>query len=241
MSSTRQYYEHYWSDEGFQPFGSRSAALEKVFHQSLGWARTCLDIGCGDGLTIGSVARDAGLTYEGVDVSAAAVRLAQSNGFNAQTVESSNHLPFDDGSFDVVCLIEVLEHLFDPLGTLREANRVLTPRGAVLLTVPNVAYWRWRADFFVLGRWNPLGDELSAREPWRDPHIRFFTPRIVDGLLDVAGFGRRTIFGDHGSLIREIPGLRRAWRRPSRIYGVFQRVMPSLLGYRIVAIAKKGK
>src|SRR3954470_964288 len=107
MRSTGEYYEHYWSNEGFQPLGSPTATLEKLFGERFRGARNCLDIGCGDGRTIGPIALRAGLEYEGVDVSAAAVHLAHGNGFSAQTVESSAQLPFDDVSFDVACLIEV--------------------------------------------------------------------------------------------------------------------------------------
>jgi methionine biosynthesis protein MetW len=237
--STVKYYEDYWSPGGFQPLGKPTATLERVFHERLGWARNCLDIGCGDGATVGLIAQRVGLAYEGVDVSEAAVGLAKQNGFSARAVERSDSLPFADWSFDVVCLVEVLEHLFDPLGTLREAHRVLVPQGAVVVSVPNIAYWRRRMDLFVLGRWNPLGDELSIREPWRDPHIRFFTPKIVERLLVAAGFRMCTISGDHGSLLRDIPWLRKAWKGPNRTYALFQRAMPSLLGYRIVAVAEK--
>lgn len=237
--STARYYEEYWSPLGFQPLGKPSATLERVFRDRIGRLRNCLDVGCGDGGAIGPIAVSAGVDYVGVDVSQVAVSLAKEHGFNAIAVESSDSLPFPTGSFESACLVEVLEHLFDPFGTLREVHRVLAPGGVVVITVPNVAYWRRRADLFVLGRWNPLGDELSVQQPWRDPHIRFFTPKVVGRLLDATGFGPRTIWGDHGSLLRDLPWLRKAWRGPSRTYGFFQRLMPTLLGYRIVAIAEK--
>jgi methionine biosynthesis protein MetW len=237
--STEAYYENYWSPRGFRPLGKPNPTLEALFRDRLSWARNCLDVGCGDGGTVGPIALSSRVDYVGVDISEAAVRLANEQGFRAVVVESSDALPFSNGSFDAVFLVEVLEHLFDPLATLNEVHRVLAPGGVVVITVPNVAYWRWRADLFVLGRWNPLGDELSAEQPWRDPHIRFFTTKALAHLLDAAGFPRHAIWGDHGSMLRDFPLLRRAWRGPGRTYGFFQRLFPSLLGYRLVALAEK--
>lgn len=47
------------------------------------------------------------------------------------------HLPFANESFDVVCLLAVLEHLSYPLDMLYEIARVLKPNGALVLTVPS--------------------------------------------------------------------------------------------------------
>ena len=47
------------------------------------------------------------------------------------------HLPFADGSFEVVLLIAVLEHTSEPWRILAEARRVLRPGGRVIMVVPN--------------------------------------------------------------------------------------------------------
>ena len=233
------YYENYWSAGGFQPLGSPTTPLQRIFRTQLIQIKNCLDVGCGDGGTIGPIARGMGVKYVGVDISRSAVDLAIQNGFEAIAIEGSDNLPFPTESFDAACLIEVLEHLFDPLETLVEVHRVLAPGGAVVITVPNIAYWRRRLDLLAFGRWNPMGDELSVREPWRDPHVRFFTPRVVERLLEKAGFQRHRVWGDHGSLCRDIPWVRKFWWRESATYGFFQRRLPSLLRYRVVAIAEK--
>lgn len=48
----------------------------------------------------------------------------------------AQHLPFRDGSFDTVLLMEVLEHLPDPGAALKEVGRVLRPAGRVVLSAP---------------------------------------------------------------------------------------------------------
>jgi SAM-dependent methyltransferase len=55
-------------------------------------------------------------------------------------------LPFADGSFDAVVLGEVLEHVEDDAGALREVARVLRPRGAVAISVPRNPAWFGPSD-----------------------------------------------------------------------------------------------
>jgi SAM-dependent methyltransferase len=54
-------------------------------------------------------------------------------------------LPFGDGSFDVVVALDVLEHLNNPHGTIRELLRVA--RKAVLISLPNMYYIQFRLNF----------------------------------------------------------------------------------------------
>lgn len=55
---------------------------------------------------------------------------------------SATALPFADASFDVVAAFDVVEHCLDDVLALRELQRVLMPRGRLLLSVP--AYqWAW--------------------------------------------------------------------------------------------------
>jgi dolichyl-phosphate beta-glucosyltransferase len=60
------------------------------------------------------------------------------------------HIPIADDSASVVCLLDVIEHLSDPLSTLREAARILGPDGRLIVTVP--AHPRlWSAADVALG------------------------------------------------------------------------------------------
>ena len=58
----------------------------------------------------------------------------------------------------------------------------------MIVTVPNVAHWRNRLDLALLGRWNPRGDHLSAEQPWRDPHVRFFSLSSLSRVVETSGF-----------------------------------------------------
>ena len=128
--NVRDYYDNYWSSKGYRPLGHPTAGLTAVLQREFCEGRKCLDVGCGDGGTVGPIARQAGAHYVGTDVSETAVALARGNGYDAKVIESSDDLPFPDESFDIACVIAVLEHLFDPLGTLREVRRVYTTRSS---------------------------------------------------------------------------------------------------------------
>jgi SAM-dependent methyltransferase len=139
-------------------------------------------------------------------------------------------------------MIEVLEHLFAPHDAVAEMYRVLRPGGLLLVTVPNISYWRRRLDLALLGRWNPFGDNLSVEQPWRDPHIRFFTVRSLRQMLLQAGFTSVHAEGHGGAVFRDLPLVRRmAKDQPSEAYLVAQRMFPSLLGLRVGAYAIKGR
>jgi len=63
--------------------------------------------------------------------------------FPTVTVLMDAHfLAFKDSSFDRIVCFEVLEHLSSPFKALKEFRRVLKNDGDVILSVPNVWYWR---------------------------------------------------------------------------------------------------
>jgi SAM-dependent methyltransferase len=111
----------------------------------LGRGATVLDAGCGTG---GLIRRLAGERPEwkwtGVDLSRIACGIArQRAGATVEICEASvERLPFGDGAFDAIVSADVLYHVDDDAGALREFFRVLKPGGVVVLNLP--AYrWLW--------------------------------------------------------------------------------------------------
>lgn len=239
MSETKSYYDTYWTSEGFNPQGHIAAWQQSLFEKEIPSAGACLDLGCGDGGTSGLFLNSHGYAYVGADISETAVEQAISHGLNAVVIQDASTLPFENDRFDGVIFFEVIEHLFDVEAVLCEIRRVLKPGGVLLLTTPNICYWRRRVDL-LLGRWNPHGDNLSIEQPWRDPHIRFFNPEVLDACLNKCGFGSVTTGAVGGAFLRHLPLVGRWFpNRTSVIYRCLERSWPSLFGYRLVTTARK--
>lgn len=238
-SRVRQYYDAYWADG---PVTAIPRGLASVLDAHVAGSRRVLDVGCGDGSASGAWLANRCGSYVGVDVSPAAVEAARVRGLDARTIDDAGELPFPADSFDGAICTEVLEHLFDPLGALEEIRRVLRPGGTVVVTVPNVAHWRYRADLALLGRFNPRADSVSASEPWRDPHIRFFTQATLGQVIARAGLQPVRV-GGHSELglLQSLPALRglASSTAPGPISMRLDASLPRLFANRLHGVARK--
>lgn len=102
------------------------------------------------------------------------------------------HMPFKNGSFDVILLHEVLEHVNNDVETLREARRLLAPGGCVVVFCPNRMYPFETHGIFLGKRYvfgnMPLVNYLP--NPVRNrlvPHARVYTFRGLRRVYRKAG------------------------------------------------------
>ncbi len=93
-----------------------------------------LDAGCGSGRTLDLLA-DHG-SVAGLDASPQAAALARDRGHDEVHAGRLEVLPWEDGAFDLVTCLDVVEHTPDDRAALRELRRVTRPGGWALLTVP---------------------------------------------------------------------------------------------------------
>lgn len=94
-----------------------------------------LDVGCGTGANA-SVLSSGGRRVAGVDVAALALSLGRADSHTTRLRADGRALPFLDQAFDLVCALDVLEHLDDDAATARELRRVLRPGGVLVVFVP---------------------------------------------------------------------------------------------------------
>lgn len=118
-----------------------------------------LDVGCGTGanLILLSEFGDA----EGVDISADALAFCRERGLEKVHLGAAEELPYEDGVFDLVTALDVVEHMDDDVAGLREMRRVLRPGGRILLFVPT---------FMFL--WGVQDDVSNHRRRYRLPELR---------------------------------------------------------------------
>ncbi len=152
------------------------------------WPRhviSALDVGCGDGYLCGAwqqrhAAREIwGVDYVQARVHRAQVRLPQGH-FSVQTAQT---LAFADRQFDLVSLVETLEHLEEPEQVLREAARV--SRRYVIVTVPykeDMDVHRYICPY-CLNRFHAAGhlsrfDERRIAELFQGAGLRLLVMRI---------------------------------------------------------------
>lgn len=90
-----------------------------------------LDLGCGAGFLSNYLARR-GHAVTGVDTTPENLAVARDHdpiGRVDYQCADALALPFADGSFDVVCAMDLIEHVEDPSRLVAEASRVLSPGG----------------------------------------------------------------------------------------------------------------
>ncbi len=134
--------------------------------------RRILDMGCGTGTMLKYLSRYG--QAEGIDADEDAVSFCHERGITQVQQVSSFPLPFEDDTFDLVTALDVIEHIEDDLGTLRELKRVLRPGGMLLVSVPAYRFL-WGAQ-----------DEISNHKR------RYVAPDMRARLLD-AGFKVRRL------------------------------------------------
>ncbi len=152
---------HWW-------FASRTRAIVGLLDRYLGSDpnRLVLDVGCGAGNMAHHLARYGQVS--GVDPNPKPLAVARQR--RLQVYESSaDSLPFDDGTFGLVALLDTVEHVANEQGVFAECYRVLQPGGFLIVTVP-AFMWLWSQN-----------DELNA-------HQRRYTAPELKQKLAAHGF-----------------------------------------------------
>lgn len=218
MDDVRKMYEGYWgSKEGLEEFGDyeRNAVLKGLFKGG----EKVLDLASGEG-AVSAFIKSLGCEVVAFDISEKALEKAKKRGVKTVRGNVEEKLPFKNGEFDCVFWGDNVEHLFNPEKTLKEINRVLKSGGRLIISTPNMAYWRYRIYYLVNGMVPQT--EWFGENSWQWEHIRFFNRKIISDFLKTGNFRMTDFFGVSR---RRLDFLKGTW--------------PSMFGMIMIAVGEK--
>jgi len=156
----------------------KMAFVENQVH-AMGAGVQILDAGCGEGVLVEKF-RAQGFQIEGLDLN-----------YESEFVRRGSvlEMPYEDGRFDSVLLLDVFEHIgyAEQPAALTEIRRVLREGGKLIASIPNLAHWNsrfWLSCFGRLDRTDCEKDHIGER-PFRENRT----------LLEDAGFRIEKIEG----------------------------------------------
>jgi SAM-dependent methyltransferase/GT2 family glycosyltransferase len=211
------------------------AAQEAMLLETGGLA---VDIGCGDGDLCGELARAGWKRVAGLDVSTPRVDRARARHPHLEFFDRPiSETPIQPGTADLLVMDNVIEHLPDPLGIVRELGGYLASDGRIVIITPNMESGHAR----LLGkRWTP---ELAPHA-----HIFLFTPASLRRLVENAGLEVEALgtFHQPGAPLRATLGRAArgdvksaVWRAGQDIGGLYGRLIGS--GPMLYAVARPSR
>ncbi len=138
-----------------------------------------LDIGCGTGEFLESM-RSAGWVVAGSELSNVAASECAHRDLLVEQADVQALSATRESEFDVITMLNVLEHVRDPIGDLEATHRLLRPEGCLVVQVPN--------DFSILQR--VASEQLDANPWWIavPDHLNYFDYESLERAVGHVGF-----------------------------------------------------
>lgn len=152
-----------------------------------------LDVGCGDGFYLHLLLSLKNKnTLVGIDIDPNALSSAKKNlkGRKIKLLRGDlTKLPFKKNAFDAVLTSEVLEHVEDEVGALKEIRRVLKPKGVLVLSVPHANYpLFWDPVNYFLERMFRTHISTGFWAGIWNQHRRLYTRKKIESVLKKSAF-----------------------------------------------------
>lgn len=132
------------------------------------------DIGAATGFFL-KIAKKRGYSVSGVEMSDHAAKMARNDGINVSSGDMMS-MTIESASFDIVTMLDVLEHMTEPFRELMETKRILKPHGLLVVNAPN-------------------GQSVLARilkTKWHlvlpPEHLFYFSPKNLSMYMEQNGF-----------------------------------------------------
>ncbi len=139
VAEVPHFYEQMDDPEYLESGQPRARQMEALLERALRFApqaKTVLDVGAGSGLLV-LAARRRGLQAVGVEPSRSLVAAAREQGIELLCGSLPNPA-LRPGQFDLIFMVDVIEHVGNPLELLRQCARLLSRDGKLLLVTPDL-------------------------------------------------------------------------------------------------------
>ena len=143
-----------------------------------------LDVGCSNGNFGKALIENKGCIVDGIEIDKEDARIASTKlrsvyvGFIEDAIKGS----FKDKKYDFITFLDVIEHLYDPVQTLKSIRKNLDNKGAILFSIPNMAHVSVRL-MIMSGRF-----EYGNTGLLDNTHLHFYTKQEIERVFNDAGF-----------------------------------------------------
>jgi 2-polyprenyl-3-methyl-5-hydroxy-6-metoxy-1,4-benzoquinol methylase len=192
MNDIEEYYNNFYKElSRLDEIGNTFSKIED-FLPILEGNEKIIDLGCGHGGVSHELIKR-GFDVYGVEINDEAIISLEQKGFKVFKKDINKPLNIEE-KFNIVLILDVLEHLFDPFFLLNEAKKITKRGGAIIINVPLYFDILDRLKIFFTGSIISL-DNLCYGEKnylkfrsYNYDHIRFFRPKEIIEMGNNLGF-----------------------------------------------------
>lgn len=176
----------YHRDALYDPATAHPDEAHSILMRLIPRGSRVLELGCASGYLAGYMEAALGCRVTGLEIDPAAVAIAAArcSEVHAADLDTPGVLAVAaaSGPYDVLLAAAVLEHLRQPERVLTEARTLLKPGARVIVSLPNIAHWRYRVQL-LLGRFDYTDYGIMDRT-----HCHLYTVRTGRALLEQQGY-----------------------------------------------------
>ncbi|MBC6935443.1 MAG: methyltransferase domain-containing protein [Chloroflexi bacterium] len=191
-----------------------------------------LELGCASGYLSGYMEQALGCRVTGLEADPAATAIAARRCSEVHTVDldapDALEAARSNAPYNVLLAAAVLEHLKYPERLLQQARALLPPGARVIVSLPNIAYWRLRL-MLLAGRFDYSDYGVMDRT-----HLRLYTARTGRALLEDQGYPVEALYIAGSGLQNAVHALARRFNRP-----LPAPILPGLLAYELIYVARR--
>ena len=179
MIKTEYKWEHSHEDNSFHYL---IKSINKIMLNDIKIKKNYLDIGCGNGFLTKEISKNFKNT-EAIDTSKSAIEFAKKDYDGEINFLNSDIENFKSTkNYDVITLIEVIEHLYSPITTIRKIREIMNKDTILIVSTPYHGYLK----NLTITLFNKFDNHVNPL--WDHGHIKFWSVNTLSKLFIENGF-----------------------------------------------------